>query len=68
MREIGGKRRILCACCIVLLALALQGCREEEQGQVLLYEKGTYLGKADQTLTKTQREALRHRTSLQRGQ
>jgi hypothetical protein len=68
MREIDGKRRILSVCCIVLLSLALQACREEEQGQVLLYEKGTYLGKVDQTLTKAQREALRHRTSLQRGQ
>jgi hypothetical protein len=68
MREIGGKRRMLTACCIILMSLALQACREDEQGQVLLYDKGTYLGKADQTLTEAQREALRHRTSLQRAQ
>ena len=68
MREISGKRRIRAAGCLILLSLALQACREEEQGQILLYDKGTYLGKVDQTLTKAQRETLRHRTSLQRAQ
>ena len=68
MRETGGKRRIRAACCILLMSLALQACREEEQGRILLYDKGTYLGKADQPLTGAQREALRHRASRQRAQ
>ena len=68
MREIGGKRRIFSACCIIAMSLALQACREDEQGKILLYEKGTYLGKADQTLSEAQRNALRHRTSRQRTQ
>ncbi len=68
MRIIGGKSRILAACCAIVMSLVLQACREDEQGQVLLYEKGTYLGKADHELTDAQKKALRYRTSLQRAQ
>ena len=38
------------ALAVLVLAL-LGGCRETEQDRVLLYKKGTYLGKADQHLS-----------------
>ena len=68
MRIIGGKSRILLACGVIVMSLALQACREDEQGQVLLYEKGIYLGKVDHNLTDAHKEALRFRTTLQRAQ
>lgn len=49
------------------LALALTACDEAEQGRVLRYEKGTYLGKSDSALTDQQREELRARVGLQGG-
>ena len=33
--------------CAAVVALSLGACREDEQGRVLLYQKGVYLGKAD---------------------
>ena len=47
------------------LALALQGCREDEQDRVLLYEPGTYLGQPDPPLEQAQVDALRQRTTRQ---
>ena len=49
------------------LVLTLAACDEAEQGRILRYEKGTYLGQEDTGLTEQQREALRSRTSLQGG-
>lgn len=49
------------------LALALTACDESEQGRILHYEKGTYMGKPDSQLTEEQRDELRARTSLQGG-
>lgn len=51
----------------VLLASAvlLVACKAEEQGRVLLYKKGVYLGKADKPLTEEQLGKLRARTALQ---
>jgi len=34
-----------------LLILGTSACREEEQNRITLYQKGTYLGKADTGLT-----------------
>lgn len=47
------------------LVLALSACDESEQGRILRYEKGTYLGPSDTGLTDAQREELRARTMLQ---
>jgi hypothetical protein len=47
------------------LALSLAACDEAEQGRVLRYEKGTYLGQDDNALTEAQREELRARATLQ---
>ncbi len=42
--------------CAAVVALSLGACREDEQGRVLLYQKGVYLGKAD---TEPSEQALR---------
>ena len=53
---------------LVLLALVLlTGCRAEDQGRPLLYEKGTYLGKQEPALTAEQRAALDRRATPQAG-
>jgi len=62
MRRTGGALSRLVFGGVVLASLALPGCREEEQDRILLFEKGTYLGPADQTLNQEQADALRRRT------
>ena len=49
------------------LALSLAACDEAEQGRVLRYEKGTYLGEKDTGLSVETLDDLRSRASLQRG-
>ncbi|MEQ8355181.1 MAG: hypothetical protein RH942_06555 [Kiloniellaceae bacterium] len=49
------------------LVLALAACDQAEQGRILQYEKGTYLGQSDSELTEKQREELRARTMMQGG-
>lgn len=48
------------ALAVLVLAL-LGGCRETEQDRVLLYKKGTYLGKTDQLLSEETLSELRER-------
>jgi len=45
---------------------ALSSCAEEEQNRLLSYEKGTYLGKADQSLSAEQVRELTARAGIQR--
>ena len=45
---------------------ALSSCAEEEQNRLLSYEKGTYLGKSDQSLTPEQVRNLMTRADIQR--
>jgi hypothetical protein len=45
---------------------AVSGCRKEEQGRILYYKQGVYLGKPDQKLTAAQDQALRARTRMQK--
>lgn len=55
-------------CLAVLFAgLLVAGCDESEQGRPLHYEKGTYLGKPDSTLSDAQLKELRQRAALQGG-
>lgn len=42
-------------------------CDEAEQGRVLRYEKGTYLGQPDSELSTDQLDELRQRATLQGG-
>jgi hypothetical protein len=46
--------------------LALSACAEEEQNRLLSYDKGTYLGKADQSLSSDQVRQLMMRSNIQR--
>ncbi len=48
-------------------ALLLAACRAEEQGRVLRYQKGAYLGKADSALGQDQVDRLRLHMSGQGG-
>lgn len=67
MRLIKISRGIVCACLTAAALLVLQGCRDSEQGRIVLYEKGKYLGKADKALTAAQIEALRFRAKTIQG-
>ena len=45
----------------------LAACDEAEQGRVLRYEKGTYLGEPDTQLDQETLDRLRQRARLQQG-
>lgn len=45
----------------------LAGCDEAEQGRILQYQKGTYLGKPDSPLSEEDREELAQRARMQQG-
>ena len=47
--------------------LLLAACDEAEQGRILQYEKGTYLGEPDSALSEEDREKLIQRARLQQG-
>ena len=52
---------------LALIAVAgfLQACEHEERGRILQYQKGTYLGPADQSLSNEQLREIEVRTNLQ---
>ncbi len=52
---------------LVALPLVLAGCDEAEQGRILRYEKGVYLGPEDTKLDQETLDQLRQRTRLQQG-
>ncbi|MFQ5468092.1 MAG: hypothetical protein ACE5DS_08145 [Kiloniellaceae bacterium] len=52
---------------MLAVSLVLSACDEAEQGRILRYEKGVYLGQKDPPLSDQDREILRQRTWLQRG-
>ncbi len=52
---------------LVAAGALLSACDPEEQDRVLLYEKGTYLGQADEELSPETRQELRNRARYQRG-
>ena len=56
------------AAAILLCAgLTLSACDEDEQGRVLRYDKGTYLGEADKPLDQNTLDELRNRARNQEG-
>lgn len=67
MNDANRKHWTFLAGCLVAGGLALAGCRSEEQNRMTEFEKGTYLGKPDQTLSDEQVEELRLRARHQRG-
>jgi hypothetical protein len=46
-------------------ASLLVGCRAEEQGRVMMYQPGVYLGKKDVQLSSDQVRVLRQRSNFQ---
>lgn len=48
------------------VALAVAGCREEEQGRPLAFEPGVYKGEKPQPLAEEQLRALRDRSRIMR--
>jgi hypothetical protein len=70
--EVGGKAKILNLnnffkiFALVTFVLTLSSCAEEEQDRLLSYEKGTYLGPTDQSLTEEQVRKLMARADIQR--
>jgi hypothetical protein len=52
---------------ILISSLLLSSCKETEQGRILNYKKGVYLGKKDNTLTEDQVYNLKMHTSRQRS-
>ena len=59
-------RNFLKVFALVIFVTALSSCAEEEQNRLLSYEKGTYLGPADQSLTDEQVRELMARADIQR--
>ena len=51
---------------LTAVVAALSACAEEEQNRLLSYDKGTYLGKADQSLSTDQVRQLMMRSHIQR--
>ena len=51
---------------LTAVVAALSACAEEEQNRRLSYDKGTYLGKADQSLSSDQVRQLMMRSHIQR--
>lgn len=61
------RSRSLLLSTMVAAGFLLAACDESEQGRVLMYDKGTYLGQPDNPLTEDEQEALRARTRMQQG-
>ena len=59
-------RNFLKVFALVIFVTALSSCAEEEQNRLLSYEKGTYLGPADQSLSDEQVRKLMTRADIQR--
>ncbi len=60
-------RRSAALLAVFAVALFVSACDESEQGRILRYEKGTYLGPADTQLSSEARTDLRARTRMQKG-
>lgn len=63
-----GATRTVCTLASLMVAgLLLAACDPEEQGRVLHYEKGTYLGQTDEPISEETRRDLRDRARHQAG-
>ncbi len=59
--------RLALAAALGIAAASIAGCREDEQGRMLLYEKGTYKGQPDTSLSPQRIDELRQRAAGQRA-
>lgn len=60
-------RRLGALMAVAAAGLLLTACDPEEQGRVLQYDKGSYLGQPDEEISPETRAALRERARLQSG-
>jgi hypothetical protein len=60
------KRFLIVLATVFAAGLVLSACDEAEQGRILRYQKGTYLGPKDQVLSDAQQAALRARSRMQK--
>lgn len=58
--------RLITTALVLGVALAVAGCREEEQGRPLSFEPGVYKGEKTQPLTDDQLRALQDRSRMMR--
>lgn len=65
MRIIGGSVRFVAVVALLTAVAAVSSCREAEQGRILHYQKGTYLGEVDQDSSKGKEQELRARAQHQ---
>ena len=65
--SMNGGRAIAVVGAVLASVLLLSACRAEEQGRVLRYQKGAYLGKTDPALDRDQVDRLRLHMSGQGG-
>jgi hypothetical protein len=61
------KSTVLVMALLASLGVSLTGCDEAEQGRVLRFEKGTYLGQKDTKRSPETESMLRARAAMQRG-
>ncbi|MDH3593220.1 MAG: hypothetical protein OEU09_04890 [Rhodospirillales bacterium] len=61
------KTPVLTFAALLVAGMTLAACDQDEQGRLLSYEKGTYLGEPDTPLTEEQVNELRHRAMQQAG-
>ncbi len=59
------KRFLIMLTTVFVAGVMLSACDEAEQGRILRYEKGSYLGPKDQELSSQQQADLRARSRLQ---
>lgn len=60
-------RKLSLLAALAALTLGLAACDPEEQGRILQYEKGNYLGPPDEELPPETLDSLRNRVRQQRG-
>lgn len=61
------KSKMMALTAAFMASLLLSACDDAEQGRILMYEKGTYLGQRDRALTMEEQSDLRARTRMQQG-
>ena len=61
------RRALIALSAAFAASLLVAACDEAEQGRILRYEKGTYLGPKAKPLSDERRADLRARTRMQKG-
>lgn len=62
-----GTAKVWTITALLAAGIGLAACDEDEQGRILRYEKGKYLGPTEEPLTNEQLDELRQRVRLQQG-